>query len=77
MVGAYDTEQQRMVDRIKCIAFREARDMVFPIKLCQIELYGEFFSAIHCLSINVAPASQASRNAMHFILSIILCCSVS
>ncbi|CAF1353673.1 unnamed protein product [Rotaria sp. Silwood1] len=26
MAGAYDTEQQRMIDRIKCIAFREARD---------------------------------------------------
>ncbi|CAF1067663.1 unnamed protein product [Rotaria sordida] len=26
MAGAYDTEQQRMIDRIKYIAFREARD---------------------------------------------------
>ncbi|CAM4988774.1 unnamed protein product [Rotaria socialis] len=26
MAGAYDTEQQRMIDRIKCITFREARD---------------------------------------------------
>lgn len=26
MAGAYDNEQQRMIDRIKCIAFREARD---------------------------------------------------
>ena len=26
MAGAYDTEQQRMIDRIRCIAFREARD---------------------------------------------------
>ncbi len=26
MAGAYDTEQQRMIDRIKCIAFREARN---------------------------------------------------
>jgi hypothetical protein len=26
MAGAYDTEQERMIDRIKCIAFREARD---------------------------------------------------
>ena len=25
MAGAYDTEQQRMIDRIKCFAFREAR----------------------------------------------------
>ena len=26
MAGAYDTEQQRMIDRIKYITFREARD---------------------------------------------------
>ncbi|CAF1420878.1 unnamed protein product [Rotaria sordida] len=26
MVGTYDTEEQRIIDRIKCIAFREARD---------------------------------------------------
>ena len=26
MVGTYVTEQQRMIDRIKCIAFREAHD---------------------------------------------------
>ncbi|CAF1151546.1 unnamed protein product [Rotaria sordida] len=26
MAGTYDNEQQRMIDRIKCIAFREARD---------------------------------------------------
>jgi hypothetical protein len=26
MAGAYDTEQQRIIDRIRCIAFREARD---------------------------------------------------
>ena len=26
MAGTYDTEQQRLFDRIKCIAFREARD---------------------------------------------------
>ena len=26
MAGTYDTEQQRMIDRIKCIAFREAHD---------------------------------------------------
>jgi hypothetical protein len=26
MAGAYDIEQQRMIDSIKCIAFREARD---------------------------------------------------
>ncbi|CAF1283938.1 unnamed protein product [Rotaria sp. Silwood1] len=26
MAGTYDNEEQRMVDRIKCIAFREARD---------------------------------------------------
>jgi hypothetical protein len=26
MASTYDTEQQRMIDRIKCIAFREARD---------------------------------------------------
>jgi hypothetical protein len=26
MAGTYDTEQQRILDRIKCIAFREARD---------------------------------------------------
>ena len=26
MAGAYDTEQQRMIDRIRCIAFREVRD---------------------------------------------------
>ena len=26
MAGAYDTEQDRMIDRIKCIDFREARD---------------------------------------------------
>ena len=24
MAGSYDTEQQRMIDRIKCIAFRDA-----------------------------------------------------
>ncbi|CAF1218786.1 unnamed protein product [Rotaria sordida] len=28
MAGTYDTEQQRIIDRIKCIAFREARDAV-------------------------------------------------
>ena len=26
MSGTYDTEQQRMIDRIKCTAFREAHD---------------------------------------------------
>jgi len=26
MAGQYDSEQQRIIDRIKCIAFREARD---------------------------------------------------
>ncbi|CAF3865513.1 unnamed protein product [Rotaria sp. Silwood1] len=26
MTGTYDTEEQRIIDRIKCIAFREARD---------------------------------------------------
>ena len=26
MAGTYDTEQQRMIDKIKCIAFREAHD---------------------------------------------------
>lgn len=26
MTGAYDTEQQRMIDRIRWIAFREACD---------------------------------------------------
>ena len=26
MAGTYDSEQQRIFDRIKCIAFREARD---------------------------------------------------
>ena len=26
MAGTYDTEQQRMIDRIKCITFREAHD---------------------------------------------------
>ncbi|CAF3903080.1 unnamed protein product, partial [Rotaria sp. Silwood1] len=26
MAGTYDSEQQRMIDRIRCIAFREARD---------------------------------------------------
>ena len=26
MIGTYDTQQQRMVDRIKCIAFHEAHD---------------------------------------------------
>jgi hypothetical protein len=26
MAGTYDSEQQRISDRIKCIAFREARD---------------------------------------------------
>ncbi len=26
MARTYDNEQQRLVDRIKCIAFREARD---------------------------------------------------
>ena len=26
MAGAYDTEQQRMIDRIKCITFREVCD---------------------------------------------------
>lgn len=26
MAGAYDTEQERMIDRIKCIAFREVHD---------------------------------------------------
>jgi hypothetical protein len=25
MAGTYDSEQQRMIDRIRCIAFREAR----------------------------------------------------
>jgi hypothetical protein len=27
MAGAYDTEQQRMIDRIKYIAFCEVRDV--------------------------------------------------
>ncbi|CAF2418175.1 unnamed protein product [Rotaria sp. Silwood2] len=27
MAGTYDTEEQRIIDRIKCIAFREARDV--------------------------------------------------
>ncbi|CAF5223300.1 unnamed protein product, partial [Rotaria magnacalcarata] len=27
MAGTYDNEQQRMIDRIKCIAFRGARDV--------------------------------------------------
>ena len=26
MACTYDTEQQRMIDKIKCIAFREAHD---------------------------------------------------
>ncbi|CAF2920751.1 unnamed protein product [Rotaria sp. Silwood2] len=26
MAGTYDTEEQRIIDRITCIAFREARD---------------------------------------------------
>jgi len=26
MAGTYDTKEQRIIDRIKCIAFREARD---------------------------------------------------
>ena len=26
MAGTYDTEQQRMIDQIKCIAFLEAHD---------------------------------------------------
>jgi transposase len=26
MAGTYDTEDQRVIDRIRCIAFREARD---------------------------------------------------
>ena len=26
MTGTYDTEQQRMIDSIKCIAFRDAHD---------------------------------------------------
>ncbi len=26
MARTYDTEQQRVIDRIKCIAFREAKD---------------------------------------------------
>jgi len=26
MAGTYDTEEQRIIDRIKCIAFREARN---------------------------------------------------
>ncbi len=26
MAGTYDNEQQRIIDRIKCIAFREAKD---------------------------------------------------
>ena len=26
MAGTYDSEKQRVIDRIKCIAFREARD---------------------------------------------------
>ena len=26
MAGTYDNEQQRIADRIKCVAFREARD---------------------------------------------------
>ena len=26
MAGTYDTEEQRIIDRIRCIAFREARD---------------------------------------------------
>jgi hypothetical protein len=26
MAGTYDSEHQRVIDRIKCIAFREARD---------------------------------------------------
>jgi hypothetical protein len=26
MAGTYDNEEQRIIDRVKCIAFREARD---------------------------------------------------
>ncbi len=26
MAGTYDNEQQRLIDRIKCIVFREVRD---------------------------------------------------
>ncbi len=26
MAGTYDIEQQRVIDRIKCIAFRETKD---------------------------------------------------
>ncbi len=26
MAGTYDPEQQRVIDRIKCITFREAKD---------------------------------------------------
>ena len=26
MAGSYDTDEQRIIDKIKCIAFREARD---------------------------------------------------
>ena len=26
MAGTYDAERQRMIDRIECIAFREAHD---------------------------------------------------
>ncbi len=26
MAGTYDSERQRVIDRLKCIAFREARD---------------------------------------------------
>ena len=28
MAGCYDSEQQRIIDRIKCVAYREARDAV-------------------------------------------------
>ncbi|CAF3222748.1 unnamed protein product [Rotaria sp. Silwood2] len=30
MAGTYDTEEQRIIDRIKCIVFREARDAGAP-----------------------------------------------
>ena len=40
MGGTYDTEQQRMTDRIKCIAFREAHDVgaIFINRQCIAQL---------------------------------------
>ncbi len=41
MAGIYDTEQQRVIDPINCIAFREAKDSEAPFDLTENGLQGE------------------------------------